>query len=162
MKECHDQEEVGDEQAAAIRLWRPSELSLEYSLRESGGGRLARTESILQHPLCSTPNEGCLTFILLLRKSLLAPSKNQEIKDGSDSPVPLQRRCGRLLSASDKRLLCVGDGSFTGGEAIAGVEVWNRSWRKALFGIEAGSDEGTLLSRKGVGDRNASPYVFRP
>ncbi|CAH1420829.1 unnamed protein product [Lactuca virosa] len=105
---------------------------------------------------------GCLTFILLLRKSLLAPSKNQEIKDGSDSPVPLQRRCGRLLSASDKRLLCVGDGSFTGGEAIAGVEVWNRSWRKALFGIEAGSDEGTLLSRKGVGDRNASPYVFRP
>ena len=47
VKECHDQEEVRDEEAAAKRLWHPSELSLEYLVRKRGGGRLARTKSIL-------------------------------------------------------------------------------------------------------------------
>ncbi|CAI9287218.1 unnamed protein product [Lactuca saligna] len=34
----------------------------------------------------------------------------------------------------------LGNGSFAGGEATTGVEMWNWSWREALFGIEVGSD----------------------
>lgn len=40
-------------------------------------------------------------------------------------------------------LLCAGDGSFAGGEAIAGVVMQNHSRRKAQLGVETGSKEGT-------------------
>lgn len=54
MKGGHNQEEVGDEEVAATGLWHPSELTGVFFERR-GGGRLARMESILQHPLCSAP-----------------------------------------------------------------------------------------------------------
>lgn len=54
MKGGHNQEEVGDEEVAATGLWHPSELT-GVLFERRGGGRLARMESILQHPLCSAP-----------------------------------------------------------------------------------------------------------